>query len=95
VYLSCFGQCRERTNPRMGHQALGRRTLLDFLLDSLAQFSDGGVASIQQLQQIASSPGSPTVPTGVGPVGELQASHYSASAPIASCGKGELATELV
>jgi len=43
----------------MGHQALGRRTLLDFWLDGLAQLSDGGVASIQQLQQIASSPARP------------------------------------
>src|SRR5215469_8219122 len=43
----------------MRHQALRLGTLLDFLLDRLVQLGNGGVESIQQLQQI--------VPSAVGP----------------------------
>jgi hypothetical protein len=43
----------------MGHPALGRRILLDFLFDGLAQFGNRGVESIQQLQKIASAPARP------------------------------------
>src|SRR5215510_4502668 len=45
--------------PRMRHQALRLRTLLYFLLDGLTQLGDGWVESIQQLQQIVSSPARP------------------------------------
>ena len=53
------GQGSERTNPGMRHQSPGFGTLLHFLLDRLAQFRDGRVQSIQQLQQIASPPAGP------------------------------------
>ncbi len=49
-------QCGERTDTGMRHQALRLRALLHFLLDRLAQLRDGRVQSIQQLQQITSSP---------------------------------------
>src|SRR5215469_7458615 len=39
----------------MRHQALRLGTLLDFLLDRLVQLGNGGVESIQQLQQIVSA----------------------------------------
>jgi len=53
------GQCGQCTHAGMRHQLLRRRTFLDFLLDRLAQFCDRRVESIQQLQQIASSPADP------------------------------------
>ena len=43
----------------MRHQALRFGTLLDFLLDGLAQLGNGRVESIQQLQQIVPSPARP------------------------------------
>ena len=43
----------------MRHQASRLGTLLDFLLDGLAQLGDGRVESIQQLQQVVSSPARP------------------------------------
>jgi hypothetical protein len=52
-------QCRQRPYSGMGHQALGRRTLLHFLLDRLTQCGDGRVQSIQQLQHILPSPAGP------------------------------------
>jgi hypothetical protein len=52
-------QCGERTDTGMRHQTPGCGALLDFPLNRLAQFRDGWVQSIQQLQQVAPSPACP------------------------------------
>src|ERR1700733_13305727 len=47
--------CGEWTDSGMRRQSLRLRTLLHFLFHCLAQLGDGGIQSIQQLQQIAPS----------------------------------------
>src|SRR5215467_5207423 len=53
------GQGGEGTDSGMGHQTLRLWTFFRFLFDSLVQLCDRRIQSIQQLEQLASSPAGP------------------------------------
>src|SRR6266851_8004304 len=52
-------QCGQHTHSRMRPQTLRLGTLLHFLLDRLRQLRDHWIETVQQLQQVLSSPARP------------------------------------
>src|SRR6202142_2290358 len=72
-------QCGQRTHSGMGHQALGLRTLLHFLLHRLTQFSDRGGSVDPAIPADRAVAGSPRVPTGTIPVVSVPAPATASS----------------